>query len=343
MLVRANFCDILWPMTNGSFLSGYTAAKQIAEHGANVILACRDEQRARKATEEIKSTTGNKHVSYQLVDVSDFNSIKQFARGIKSCHILLNNAGAVIGTASSINGMESTMMTNYIGPWYLTRLLLPVLAKTSIEDNCETRIINVGSRSETGSPLGKEYEAEGQQAIDRLFDYNGYDAGKHKPMKQYAYSKLGNMMFSYELARQLKQHLNDPTTASNPLNSSFFLFDKSVAADQGIGDVSKFAGKQPRIVCNAVTPGFTNTDIFRFSPAIFRILSAPLRPLLLKSATVGGSELVYACSQGGINGTYFGEHMEVPSSETAKSEKVGGAMWKTTEALVRKFTGTSSN
>jgi hypothetical protein len=34
---------------------------------------------------------------------------------------------------------------------------------------CETRVIN--SRSENSCPLGKEYETDGQKAIDRLFDY----------------------------------------------------------------------------------------------------------------------------------------------------------------------------
>jgi hypothetical protein len=63
--------------------------------------------------------------------------------------------------------------------------------------------------------------------------------------------------------------------------------------------------------------------------------------LLLKSAEVGGSELVYACSQSGVNGVYFGEHMEVPSSDTAKSPQVGSALWKTTEVLVRNLTSSS--
>jgi hypothetical protein len=71
-------------------------------------------------------------------------------------------------------------------------------------------------------------------------------------MKQYANSKLGTMLFSHELARQLDQHADkSKSKESNPVASPFMLFDKEVASDQGIGDcLSKYEGRKPRIICN---------------------------------------------------------------------------------------------
>ena len=45
--------------------------------------------------------------------------------------------------------VENTFLTNYLGPFVLTISLLPILVKTSVENNNrEVRIVNVASRLE---------------------------------------------------------------------------------------------------------------------------------------------------------------------------------------------------
>ena len=80
-----------------SFLIPYYFITIIFFSGANVIIGCRNETKAKDAVNEIKTSTGLDNISYQLIDVSSFTSVKTFAENIlrneKSIDILINNAG----------------------------------------------------------------------------------------------------------------------------------------------------------------------------------------------------------------------------------------------------------
>ncbi len=91
--------------------------------------------------------------------MSNLVSIEQFVQRIKNCHILVNNAGGIVQELHyAFEGkVEQTFLNNYLGTWYLTRLSLPVLAKTSLEDNCEVKIVTVGSSLEGRADFGKAF------------------------------------------------------------------------------------------------------------------------------------------------------------------------------------------
>ncbi len=65
--------------------------------GANLILACRDMNKAREACERIKSESQNENVQIELLDLGSLRSIREFSERIKTkfkrVDILLNNAG----------------------------------------------------------------------------------------------------------------------------------------------------------------------------------------------------------------------------------------------------------
>lgn len=79
---------------NGSI--GFETAKDLAERGAKVILACRNEKRGKAARDKIINTTGNKEVIYRHLDLSSFKSIKQFVeetlKSEKEVNVIINNA-----------------------------------------------------------------------------------------------------------------------------------------------------------------------------------------------------------------------------------------------------------
>ena len=62
-------------ITGGNSGIGYQVAKQLAEKGWLVTLFCRREEAAEQACEKIRQQTGNPHVDYILVDLSDMNSV----------------------------------------------------------------------------------------------------------------------------------------------------------------------------------------------------------------------------------------------------------------------------
>lgn len=125
---------------------GFETALDLAKRGARVILACRNSLKAEKAVQKIIKKSGNQQVDYQLIDLSDLDSVKDFAKNIHSkidkLDILINNAG-VMGCPDSWKtkqGFDMQFGVNYLGHFLLTHLLLDLIKKTP-----NSRVVNVSS------------------------------------------------------------------------------------------------------------------------------------------------------------------------------------------------------
>ncbi|XP_072112933.1 retinol dehydrogenase 11-like isoform X2 [Mobula birostris] len=77
---------------------GRYIAQDFARRNARVILACRSEERGRRAEREIRQRTGNSNVHLRILDTSCMKSVREFADRIqreeRRLDILVNNAGA---------------------------------------------------------------------------------------------------------------------------------------------------------------------------------------------------------------------------------------------------------
>jgi len=106
--------------------------------------------------------------------------------------VLVNNAGLLVSAkepARTAEGVEVTFATNLLGPFYLTKLLLPCL-----ERSASARIVNVASRMHLPGGSGPEVK----------FDFDDLGPQKdYEPTVAYKNSKLAMMWFTYELARRL--------------------------------------------------------------------------------------------------------------------------------------------
>ncbi|XP_057653422.1 retinol dehydrogenase 11-like isoform X1 [Diorhabda carinulata] len=165
---------------------GYETALDFAKRGARVILACRDETKAKEAYNKIIAETNNSNVVYKLVDLTSFDSVRKFAHDINAnedrLDILVNNAGAGrLGNKTTVDGISITMQTNYFSHFLLTILLLDLMKKYP------SRIVNV---SAIGAKLGR---------IDfaKLTSFTNES-------NQYITSKLCQILFTIELANRLK-------------------------------------------------------------------------------------------------------------------------------------------
>jgi NAD(P)-dependent dehydrogenase (short-subunit alcohol dehydrogenase family) len=87
-------------VTGGNGGIGYETAKGIASMGAHTIIACRSEEKATAAIEQMKGEI-NKPVTleYMPLDLASFDSTRNFTNSFKEkqlpLHILINNAGLV--------------------------------------------------------------------------------------------------------------------------------------------------------------------------------------------------------------------------------------------------------
>ena len=169
---------------------GRYVATQLALAGAQVLIHGRDKARAKTLSEEIKREGGGEPAFYQA-DLSSLAGVRQLADAVLADHrrldVLISNAG--IGSQNggsarqtSADGYELRFAVNYLAGFLLVHRLLPLLKASA-----PSRIVNVASL--------------GQHPID--FDdvmitrgYNGSRA--------YAQSKLSQIMFTIDLAGELK-------------------------------------------------------------------------------------------------------------------------------------------
>ena len=124
---------------------GEAAASGFARLGASVWLVARSRERGEDARTRIAEQTGSDDVHVGICDLSDLRSVRRFAEqceaGPGRLDVLVNNAGVLTEERSlSRDGIELTLATNVVGPFLLTKLLMPLLLRSA-----PARVINVSS------------------------------------------------------------------------------------------------------------------------------------------------------------------------------------------------------
>jgi NAD(P)-dependent dehydrogenase (short-subunit alcohol dehydrogenase family) len=176
-------------ITGGSAGIGLATAEALAEKGAEIILAARNEEKLKQAAQQIESKSGVKKVKYYVADFSSQKSIRSLAENVKKDYqkidVLINNAGGVFPEFKlSEDGLEMTIATNHFAYFLLTNLLLDLVKKSDY-----ARIVNVAS--------GSHYSGK--------IDFESFTKNKgFFILKAYAQSKLANILFTAYLADRLQ-------------------------------------------------------------------------------------------------------------------------------------------
>lgn len=173
---------------------GYVTAKKLAQRGFRVVVTGRSQAQAEEAAKKIAAEVPSASTSGAALDVSSLESVRAFASRFEGpLKLLVNNAGNMSLDKAAVitkDGIEATLATNTIGPFLLTRLLLPKLREAK-----PARVVNVGSRAH----LPKSgYGAEVNWDWENMKGEKSYE-----PMTFYKNSKLALMWLGYELDRRL--------------------------------------------------------------------------------------------------------------------------------------------
>ena len=166
---------------------GYAIAEALARKGAEVILACRDSEKAGDAMERIAGKAPDAKTRFLELDLSDLGSVRNAAdtaKKEKRIDLLINNAGIMMPPLSLAMGVESQFAVNHLGHFALTGLLLDKLAA-----NGGARIVNQSSIAHKGAKI----------------DFENLDGSKgYQRQAFYGQSKLANLLFTFELDRRLR-------------------------------------------------------------------------------------------------------------------------------------------
>ncbi len=168
---------------------GLETARMLALRGADVVLACRNMQKANAARDAITEQRPSGKVTAMELDLSDLDSVAAFAQDFGASHdrldLLINNAGVMVPPLGRTRqGFELQFGTNHLGHFALTARLLPLVLRTPA-----ARVVIVSS---TAQNMGR---------ID--FDDLNWQTRRYRAWAAYCQSKLANMMFALELQRRL--------------------------------------------------------------------------------------------------------------------------------------------
>jgi len=140
-------------VTGASSGIGFWAADQLAAAGARVVLLCRDRGRADRALAALRERVPGADVDAPvLADLADLDAVRRAAAALGELgrlDALVSNAGLVDVAGRSVagaDGLDRAVVTNVLGPFLLTRLLLPVLARSGTAER-PARVAAMGSMS----------------------------------------------------------------------------------------------------------------------------------------------------------------------------------------------------
>jgi NAD(P)-dependent dehydrogenase (short-subunit alcohol dehydrogenase family) len=166
---------------------GTVTSHALAADGYDLVMLCRNVAAAMALAGQIVQRAPGSRVEVVHCDRANLSSVRTAARAVLSRHgqidRLINNAGMVSTRHHlSVDGHELTFATNHLGPFLLTRLLLPALSATA-------RVINVASKV--------HYHA--RMDLDSVDD----PRARYSSSAAYSRSKLANVLDTFALARQL--------------------------------------------------------------------------------------------------------------------------------------------
>lgn len=174
-------------ITGGNSGIGLEAARMLGNAGADIIIACRNPEKAQAALEDLTKTAKAKVEALQ-VDLASLNSIRKAAeelkKRVKKIDGLINNAGIMqTPKLKTEDGFELQIGTNHLGHFLWTALLFDLV------EAAKGRIVVVSSVAHKFGKIN----------FDDLMSTKFYSASL-----AYCQSKLANLIFAMELDRRLK-------------------------------------------------------------------------------------------------------------------------------------------
>ena len=253
---------------------GYETALGLARAGARVGIVGRDANRANAAAARIAGKTGAQ-VDTFVADLSSQSEVRRLAKDVIGRYprldVLVNNAGATFSErATTVDGLERTWALDHLAYVLLTNELLDRLKASA-----PSRIVNLASAAHT----------RGRIPFDDLNGERSFGG-----MNAYCQAKLGNVLFTYALARRL----------------------------EGSG-----------VTVNAIHPGVVASNFAAGTSGLMGWTFRLFRPLMKSTADGAKTSLHVATAPElqGVTGRYFANCAETASSGLSNDRDLQDRLW----------------
>jgi retinol dehydrogenase 14 len=232
-------------ITGGTSGIGKAAATALAGMGATVVITGRNEERGKRALQEIREESENDGVELILADLTVQDEVRRLVEELRERHnqleVLVNNAGLVLSERTETpDGIETQLAINHLAPFLLTNLLLDLLKKSA-----PSRIVTVSSDAHRWAKID----------LDDLQSRKRY-----RGMQVYGKTKLANIMFTYELAERLEGtgvtvncmhpggvNTNFGNNQGGPMNLLFRLFKPFMRSPEQGADTLIYLASSPEV------------------------------------------------------------------------------------------------
>jgi NAD(P)-dependent dehydrogenase (short-subunit alcohol dehydrogenase family) len=259
---------------------GFATACGLAKQGVRLVLICRDPARGKIALDAV-SKIATAPPSLYIADFALQSSVRDVARQLHEqlprIDVLINNAGAAFAQRElTPDGIERTFAINHLAPFLFTNLVLGLIRNSS-----GGRIVNLTA----GIPVSRASFLDNLQGERHYSQFNAYRS-----------SKVGNILFTYELARRLA----------------------------GTG-----------ITVNCVHPGPVRTDFTRKAGGVLAVLSKILRPIM-RSPEFGARTPIYLATSpevAQVTGGYFVNSKQRKSAAMTYDRGIAQKHWEISEEL----------
>lgn len=167
---------------------GKAAAARLAAAGAEIVMAVRSTAKGEAAKAEILASAPSARIEVRTLDLASLKAVRAFAQALleegKPLDTLVNNAGVMAPPTRNVtvDGHELQFGTNFLGPFALTNLLLPLLLRSE-----RPRVATMTSLVAHAARISWD---------DPDF-VHGY-----APYRAYGQSKLADLLMGLELARR---------------------------------------------------------------------------------------------------------------------------------------------
>lgn len=265
-------------VTGASAGIGAATAVGLARRGAVLALVGRDRDRLEQVAAECR-TAGSPSVQTFQADFAVLDEVRELASSLLAAlpriDVLINNAALVLQhREQTVDGYEKVFAVNHLAPYLLTRLLTERLVASA-----PSRIVIVASDAHTFGAMEPD-------------DY--MSTRSYKPLKVYGRSKLGNILFTVELAARL--------------------------ADRGV-------------TVNCLHPGFVSTSLARDNKigVLFMKLA---RPFIKSPADGAETTLQLACDPVSTQGEYYADGKVHRTKDYARDPNGARQLWIDSAKLV---------
>lgn len=170
---------------------GLETATALAAHGARVLMACRNQEKAAGALRDVRAVATGPAPEIVPLDLADLESVRATSEKLlddgETLDLLVNNAGVMaLPLRRTPQGFEMQFGTNHLGHFALTGRLLPLLTRPDT-----SRVVTLSSA----------VHRIGRMRWDDLSWTSGY-----RKWLAYGQSKLANLLFMSELDRRATAH-----------------------------------------------------------------------------------------------------------------------------------------